>query len=169
MKYLPFEKLTYKTSLASEEILKRLRENIEPKKTFRMTGLFGSKDHKHYEGSIEGRSFSISRIIHYRNSFLPIIKGEIASKHDGTHIHIQMRLHTIALIFMALWCGILGLVFLVISFDSLNEGSFDPFLLIPLGMLLFGYLMTVGGFKYESGKSKKWLKDLFEAAEIAKS
>lgn len=35
--------------------------------------------------------------------------------------------------------------------------------LIPFAMLVFGYALVTGGFKYESIKSKKDLAQLFEA------
>ena len=68
MKYLPFENITYKSRLHSEEILKKIDEIIEPKKTFRISGVFGNNNHKPYEGNIVGNSFNITRLINYRNS-----------------------------------------------------------------------------------------------------
>jgi|GEM_PF-3448503 len=44
-----------------------------------------------------------------------------------------------------------------------NDQNFEPVILIPLGMLVFGYVLVTGGFKYESVKSKKYLAQLFEA------
>jgi hypothetical protein len=38
--------------------------------------------------------------------------------------------------------------------------------LIPVGLLLFVYALTMGGFKFESNKSKKDLQELFEAEII---
>ena len=163
MKYLPFENITYQTKLDSEEILKRINEIIEPKKTFRMTGIFGSSDHKPYEGSVNGNSFSITRIIGYRNSFLPRIKGSIKKDFGKTVVNVKMRLHPFVLVFMFIWCGGVGLGFLAFLTSSLEKGTFEPAILIPLAMLLFGYGLTTGGFKYESIKSKKYLAELFEA------
>ncbi|MEN7550521.1 hypothetical protein AAG747_21555 [Rapidithrix thailandica] len=77
MKYLPFENITYKTKLDSEEIQNRITEIIEPEKIFRKTGFWGSSNYKPYEGRVDGTSFTITRIIGYGNSFLPRIKGNI--------------------------------------------------------------------------------------------
>lgn len=163
MKYLPFENITYQTKLDSEEILSRINEIIEPKKTLRMTGIFGSSDHKPYEGSINGSSFNINRIIGYRNSFLPRIKGNIEKDFGKTKVNVKMRLHPFVLVFMIVWCGGVGLGFLAFLTATIGKGTFEPAILIPLGMLLFGYGLTTGGFKYESIKSKKYLAELFEA------
>ena len=163
--YLPFENIIYRTKLDSEEILRRINENIEPRKTLRLTGMFGINGHKPYEGSVNGLSFSITRIIGYRNSFLPRIKGDIGKDFHGTKINVKMRLHPFVLVFMFIWCGGvgLGLGFLALLTISMEEEAFGPTILLLLGMLLFGYGLTTGGFKYESIKSKKYLAQLFEA------
>ena len=163
MKYLPFENITYHTKLESEEILKRINEIIEPQKTFRMTGIFGSSNHRPYEGNVNGNSFSMTRIIGYRNSFLPRINGKIEKDFRKTEVNVKMRLHPFVLVFMFVWCGGVGFGFLAFLAASIGKGAFDPAILVPLGMLLFGYGLTTGGFKYESIKSKKYLAELFEA------
>ena len=157
MKYLlPFENITYKTKLSSEETLNKLSEIIEPKKTFRMTGIFGSSNHKPYEGSIYRNTFNINRIISYRNSFLPRIHGKVEKDFNSTKINVKMRLHTGVIIFMFIWCGLVGGIGCLIAASTfLNSEHFEPAALIPFGMLIFAYAMTTGGFKYESAKSKK--------------
>jgi len=82
MKYLPFENITYRSNLDSEEIIKRVEEIIEPKRTFRITWTFGGGNHKPYEGEIRGTSFHMNRITEYRNSFLPQcrVKLQISGK-----------------------------------------------------------------------------------------
>jgi len=163
MKYLPFENITYQTKLDSEEVLKRINEVIEPKKTFRMTGIFGSGEYKPYEGSINGSSFSITRISRYRNSFLPRIKGNIEKNFGKTEVNVKMRLHPFVLVFTFIWFGKVGQAFLADLTTSIGKGNFEPTILLTLAMLLLGYGLTTGGFKYESIKSKKYLAELFEA------
>ena len=163
MKYLPFENITYKTQLDPEEILKRLSEITEPKKTIRMKGIFGNNDHKPYEGRISKNTFSINRIIDYRNSFLPTIKGIIEKDMKGTKVTVKMRLHEIAMVFMFIWFGIVGIASLFFLASMYNNQDFEPLILIPFGMLILGYVLVTGGFKYESVKSKKYLAQLFEA------
>ncbi|NEQ53189.1 MAG: hypothetical protein F6K11_24140 [Leptolyngbya sp. SIO3F4] len=163
MKYLPFENITYKTQLDPDEILKRLSEVIEPKKTIRMKGMFGNNNHKPYEGRISKNIFIINRIITYRNSFIPTIKGIIEKDNDGTKIHVKMRLHEVAMVFMFIWFGGVGIALLIFLVSMFNDQHFEPIILIPFGMLIFGYVLVTAGFKYESIKSKKYLTQLFEA------
>tara|TARA_Y100001934_G_C12346411_1_gene773062 strand:+ start:1401 stop:1910 length:510 start_codon:yes stop_codon:yes gene_type:complete len=169
MRYLPFENITYLTKLELEEIQKRIDEVIEPEKTFRMTGIFKSSDHKPYEGTVDGNSFNITRIIGYRNSFLPKISGVIEKDLKGNKINVKMRLHVFVIVFMFIWFGICGvecLAVLAIGFNFFSQ-NFQPITLVPFGMLIFGYALVTLGFKYESIKSKKYLAELFEA-EIEK-
>ena len=166
MKYLPFENITYKTKLEPEEILKRLRNHLEPKKMFRKRGIFKKETYKAYEGTIDGSTFSINRIIAYKNSFAPRINGTITKGINRTEIKVKMRLHPFVYFFMVIWISFLavfGLVFLNIS-DNINNPQYFSYL--PFGMLLFGYILATGGFKYESIKSKKFFTELFEVDHV---
>lgn len=165
MKFLPVENITYKTRLREEEIVKRLSGIIEPEKVVRMN-IFSSSPTKSYQGQINGLTFDITRIIRYRNSFLPMIHGTIERDFDGLKIKVKMRLHTFVIVFLCVWCGGVGIVCIASLSQAFDGSAFDPNMLIPFGMLLFGYLMAIGGFKFESYKSKKDLQTLFEAEII---
>ena len=94
MKLLPFENLTYKTLLAPDYVVELLKRAVEPQKTFRVSSIFGSDKYKDYEGEVdENGAFQMSRIINYRNSFLPVIKGTIEQDTNGATITVEMRLH----------------------------------------------------------------------------
>lgn len=161
MKYLPIENITYKTRLKEEEVLKRLADSIEPEKI--RFGLFDSSATKPYEGQIDGASFRIKRIIRYRNSFLPRISGTIVKDFDGTTINVKMKLHPLVMVFICFWCGSVGLAGITIMAISLRNASYEPASLIPFGMFIFAYGLTMGCFKYESNKSKSDLQTILEA------
>jgi hypothetical protein len=169
-KYLPFEHYVLTSRLSVDEVKSRLAANIEPKKSFGFS-MYNSSPNKPYEGKISGNTFTISRIINYRNSFLPVITGDISSFHGKTQIKVKMQPETFVLIFMSLWLGIVGLVCLGIvlaglfQFRQVLQNGFSPMILIPFGMLLFGCLLTTFAFKPESKKSKDFLVALFEGEE----
>ncbi|WP_338762915.1 hypothetical protein WAF17_18570 [Bernardetia sp. ABR2-2B] len=166
MKILPYDNLTYKTHLSKEEIAKRLNEVTEPKKMIRMTGVFSNKNHKEYEGAVDTNSFKISRIIGYRNSFLPRIEGEIEESKESTLVHIKMRLHTFVLVFMGIWLTIVGLVAIaVLSSLFLSESNIGFGVFIPCFMFLVGLLMPILAFHYEGNKSKEFFENLFEVGK----
>lgn len=97
--FLPLENVTYTTKLPVDKVLQQLAKQTEPKKIFR----WGKGERTTYEGTVEGNSFSISRIIGYRNSFLPVIKGEVTENAKGTTIKVRMRLQLFVLLFLFLW------------------------------------------------------------------
>lgn len=164
MKFLPYEELVYHSVLRPDDVIYRLGENLEPERTFRMKGIFFTGSDKPYEGwvSDEGR-FSIRRVIAYKNSFLPVIEGEIVRESFGSRIKVKMRLHRFVLVFMIVWMTIVGIAAFAMTVAFLNDPSIDRMSIIPIGMFGFGYLLTILAFKYESNRSKKELAKLFEA------
>jgi hypothetical protein len=109
-------------------------------------------------GSIKDSSFCICRNIRYRNSFLPRIRGKITAENSGSYIDISMQLHPFVAVFMTGWLFFVGL-----TAFALAPAQKEFF--IPLGMFVFGILLTAGGFIPEAIKAKNMLTSLwFEAA-----
>lgn len=155
---LPFERLTIPTSLTFSEVLERLDEVVEPPKIFRIT-LFKRPD-KPYEGTISGNTFKISRIITGRNSFLPLIQGEIYPQSLGCSIKISMNLHKIVIIFMIYWLSIIGSIGMFALFAWFVDRSVGPIFLPLLGMFIFGWLLCLIPFKLEAKATTKFLFNL---------
>lgn len=161
MKYLPFERITYKTNLSEQEVLTRLSGFVEPKKF----GL-GRNPIKEYEGSVNSNSFEIQRVIKNRNSFLPQISGTIQKNNGETQIKIIMKLHWVVFVFLIFWCGFVVLFLIgILVMEDLKSLEF----FLPMFMLLFVYALTMYGFKSESKKSREYLKKSFEAEIIKNS
>lgn len=161
MKYLPAEDITFQSKLKEAALLQRLKDNIEPVKL--RFGLFNRRETKPYQGKIIGNTFNISRIISYRNSFLPQISGNIENTFSGSLIRVRMRLHVAVIVFLCIWGGIVGTVGLLFLSQAFGRTAFDPMTLIPLGMLVVFYVVVMLAFKYESKQSKADLQSLFEA------
>jgi hypothetical protein len=164
-KYLPVENITFKTKLTEKEIITRLSDIIQPKKAFRFS-MFSSGSSKSYEGEVNGQTFEIKKIIGYRNSFLPRIHGIIERDFDGLRIKVKMRLHILVIVFLCYWCGGVAIACIAFLFQSFSNSKFNPAAFIPLGMLLFVYVLVMAGFKSESRKSKQYFQSLFEAELI---
>ena len=169
-KFIPFEKYTLSSKLSIEELQKRLNENVGPKRQLRF-GLLPKIYTKPYEGTIIENTFSINRTINYKNSFLPIIKGTFSKYPGQTQIEIKAKLHPFVLVFISVWLGIVGIVCVgmlligALKFNEIVKEGFSPMALIPFAMFLFGYLLVLLSFKYESKKSKQFLLSLLEAHE----
>jgi len=167
-KFLPYENYVLTTRLSCDEVLKRIAENIEEKQGFNFS-IFSRSYNKPYTGEIIGHSFKISRNILYRNSFLPVIKGQVSSYPRHTQINIKMRPVIFVLVFMTFWLGIVGVVCIstllagLLQFREVLQNGFSPMFLIPFGMFAFGWLLSYFGFKRESNKSKEFLARLLES------
>ena len=164
IEFLPFENYVLTTKLSPDEVLKRLSENIEPKKGFSFS-LFGTKFTKTYTGQIRDTSFSMQRNINYRNSFLPQITGLVSSNFGQTQVNIKMRPEISVLIFMSIWLGVAGFMCIMIAIFCISDGIFPFPIILPLPFFAFGYLITYFGFKTESKKSKEFLAQLLEGVE----
>lgn len=170
MKLLPYDKFEIQTSLTLEETVMALKAQVEPRKWLR--ALSGNKTA--FEGEVSRAGFKIMRIIKYRNSFLPIIKGTFNQGQNGTIVKIRMGLHPLVIVFMSVWFGgvIFGLFAIGAGLAS-NKISLSAPLLIPLGMLFFGWAMVAGGFWFEARKAKPQLLSILhgqiKSEQIARS
>ncbi len=162
MKFLPIESIVYKAQLTEEEITRRLEDSIETERVFRS----GLESAQPYKGQIIGNRFEISKIIGYKNSFLPVIKGKIEGDYNRTTITVKMRPRMAVLVFLFIWCSGVGIACIVSLIQVFNGSGFNPVIFIPFGMLAFAYLLTMGAFKFESSKSKQDLAAIFEAEII---
>lgn len=168
LNFLPFEKYVLTTKMHYDDVYKRLADNIDPKKNTHFFAFYRDSD-KPYHGEISGNTFTMSRIIKYKNSFLPVIKGKISSSVGQTQISIKMRPEMFALIFGTMWMVLVGLVCVglllggLLNFRQIIERGFSPAFLIPFGMFIFGYLLISISFKKESKKSKQFLATLLDA------
>ena len=164
MKLLPFDNLTLCSPYSPEDAINRLQAVIEPRRTFNM---FTTRQ-RPYEGWIKGSEFEITRIIRYRNSFLPVIKGNIQTIIGGTNIKIHMRLNVFVLLFMAVWLGGagIGLISTLIPFLTGDQQADLGAVIFTGGMFFIGYLLIMFGYKSEARKSKQFFLELFKAREI---
>ncbi|MEG3843181.1 hypothetical protein [Microcoleus sp. herbarium14] len=154
---IPFESLTITTSLTFSEVGRRLDEVVTPPKLFRIILPFAPPPAKPYEGTISGNTFKINRIVIGRNSFFPIIKGDIHSQPFGCSITIRMSLHKIVVAFMILWLWTTGSIGMFALFAWLVEPSVGPIFLPILGMFVFGWLLCLIPFKIEAKSATKFL------------
>lgn len=162
MKLLPVENITYKTRLKEDELIRRLKVIVEPEETSGF-GTYNYGNRKKYVGEIKGLTFSINRIIYYRNSFLPQIHGSIEKDHEGSVVKVKMNLNVFVFAFLC-FCFVAAAIAFIMFLSVASTSSFlKPAPFISFGVLIFLYLMTMGGFKFESRKAKNDLRTIFEA------
>ena len=156
MKIFPYHEFKIATPVSIEDSYTSLNSEIEPDKWFR----FLSK-HTLFQGTISRESFKITRIIHYRNSFLPIIYGTFLPGLNGTTVNIKMKMHPFVIAFMCFWFGGVGLGCFARVSNLLSSKALKPELLIPLGMLVFGVALVSGCFWFEVKQTIPILEKIF--------
>jgi hypothetical protein len=147
------------TGLNPDAIKRILEAQMEAPKTFRSPF---SRKHKMFQGTLTGDTFSMSKIIHNRNSFLPIIEGTIT----GSLVEIEMHLHKhFETTFLVVAGGGFLLFLLQLFFFTTNAlPDYDPsigILLLPLGILIFVPALAFFFFKLEASRQKEYLRNLF--------
>jgi hypothetical protein len=146
MNWLPYDSWTVESPLDPPALVAGLQSRIEPVKWFRKW----NANHAPLQGTIGDWGFSASRVIEYRNSFLPMLYGKFIPTASGTTILIRMMPHPGVLAFMACWFGMLGLFGVV----SVLTGGWKALILI-VPMAGFGFLLLYGGFFAEAGTAQK--------------
>ena len=102
---LPYKQLVFESPLSKEEAIHRLSlEVAKPRTGLRWRETRSEK----FEGMVSAESFQITRIIRYRNSFLPVIYGRFATLGPGVRIEVTMKLHIIVLVFSFIWLSFVG-------------------------------------------------------------
>jgi hypothetical protein len=157
---LPYQKIVIEVPYSREELTRRLGKEVTGRQ---WSWGWTEKRAELFEGVVSDEGFQISRIIAYRNSFLPVIQGRFHPHVKGVRVEITMRLHVAVLIFSVVWLSLVGQGALAAGAQILTTGRVDSVMLIPFGMLLFFYLMVTIGFGVEAKKASKLLNSLFEA------
>ncbi len=170
LRFLPFENMLIRTDLSVEELRRRLSEQVgEPRGLKILAGR-----PQPYLGRFEKDRFCVWRDFSYRNSFKPIIRGKLMDVGSGSYVHLVIRPRIAVLIFMLVWFGGVAWAEVSIMVEAVSHGTglvelianSGPFLLIPLAFALFGYLLMMGGFKWEARKTVKFFSDLFEPYRV---
>lgn len=162
----PYQRLVFESPLSREEITRRLTRKV----TKRRQDWF-EKSTLPFEGTVSDTGFKVSRIINYRNSFLPVIDGRFFPLMRGVRVQVTVRLPANVLFFCVVWFSLVGLIGLgsILSPSSVKGVSAFEMLIGVLAMSVFFYLLVTLSFRFEAKKASKLLSEVFEAeGSIAK-
>lgn len=138
----------------------RLAENVSAQKPVGFLGIT-LYAHKPYVGTVTDFTFKISRAITHRNSFLPVIKGEVVTDYEGTKIKVSMRPPFYGRMAMIAWFSFALVACLGATVKLFREG-FSPFFFFAFGILLLGIFVVYVLFTRECAISKNDLRRIFE-------
>lgn len=143
MKLLPYDKFEIETFLSPVQARKLIETIIVPKPSFSqaflnaLDNMFKKSGTDQFIGKLDDHGFRLTRVIYYRNSFLPIVKGRFEQGSVGTRLEVSMTLHPAITVFVLIWfigVGTIGLMAILYMF--LN--NFHPKFLIPIAIFLLG-------------------------------
>jgi hypothetical protein len=112
-----------------------------------------------FEGDLSPRDFNISRIINYRNSCIPDIRGRFEPTATGTRIVIEMKMNPLGYVFLV---GGIAVPFIVLSaLAAAGQGS--PFTAIgALAIPCFMFAICWIAFSAEAGTARVALSRLWQ-------
>lgn len=159
MKLLPYDSLDIETSMTLGEAVEKLNSVVKP---WTWSSLLKRSDAVPFLGNVTSERFKIVRNIHYRNSFLPIIRGRFRQGHAGIVISVTMSLHPFVMAFMAVWFGgvVLGTIMLIGALLS-GKTRFEISMLILFALPVGGWAMVYFGFWIEAKKARSILTETF--------
>lgn len=121
---MPYWSAELKSPFPPKEVVERLRSvMLERPETFTeqlLRKLEPWAKESLFEGTIDGFSFKIRRVIRYRNTFLPVIRGTITYEPSGgSSVDLWMTLTVFSAIFAAIFTSVV--VFIVaMNFSELD-------------------------------------------------
>lgn len=156
---IPYKRITIQTSLSEQGAAEIVSGAISPPRPWPRRRHVPAAD---FEGTAFAGGFRFHRAIRHRNSFLPILNGRILPNEMGTLVEIRMMPHPAVLAFCIAWVGSAFFTMLLALIISLVSGEFQVWVLAPLGMLVFFYLLLFWGFGAETDRAEQFVYDLFE-------
>ncbi|UAY53247.1 hypothetical protein [Ferruginibacter albus] len=129
---LPYKKIISYSELDINTIIKILNEKTEPYSGF----WFGNyiKSSMSYVGRVSNQSFDIRPVFRGRNSFIPVVRGNIKADENGTVIRMTIRPLWGFTIFILLVIGLA--IFSFIKSHSIS-GVFVVFVVYIIMIFLF--------------------------------
>lgn len=180
MYLIPYGFIQIKTKLSSQEIEKRLNNEVEQQRL--VSGMFRG-NHKYFEGEVSGKQFKINPVIKFRNSFNPVVIGEIHEKENFTVVEMVIRLHLIVVwMLLSFFIGLFSIMVLpdislyirVLLFgegkaiyENLPPGYLSQIISLFVIQASIFYLFVIVFFNIEARKVVKYLLRVFDGQEIA--
>ena len=153
---------------ANEALSRIVQASDEQRWGLSFSGFQGTKPFLY---RFDGNTLTIQKRRYYRNDFHQYLYAQVEPTSFGSKLtgHFAMNKSTRA--FMVLWFGLVGFAALAIAISTTAKIATDHsrvsellYILHPVGMLVFGYLLvSIGGWfsRKEKQQIAEWLNQLF--------
>jgi hypothetical protein len=159
VKWFPHHRFEIASPLSPSAALDALKAHVEERAMFRVGMWPSSKNDNRFQGVVTADGFEISRIIGYRNSFLPVVTGKVRGAGSRSTISIEMKLHSLVIVLLI---AIMVPFLLTVGFLAFEPDAFETLSLLLLPGL--AYLGVLWGFWFEAEKQERVLREIFRAA-----
>lgn len=160
---IPYKRFVISTSLTVEEVVHMISEAILPRRTLTT---WHSSTTKTFEGRVDNQGFEIQKIIHNRNSFLPVLYGRIIPTNKGSKIEVRLTLNILVGIFSVIWLLAMSGVFLLLAIIKANNSNLSEYLWAPLAAIGLFLLVLSLGFGTYTKETEEFITNLFESHKI---
>lgn len=163
---IPRMKFIIQTGKSPEEVQALLRSVTDTENGWQIvpgdkpfTGKVGETDFKFLPRL--GEVLFAGVCVHVKDSFLPVIVGQIRGQESGTTVIVRMRLLWFVTAFLCVWSGITGMAFLA-GLLAVISGQPDGWGITAsaAGFILVGQLLARGGFYIPAKRAKRRLEEL---------
>ncbi|MFO0494347.1 MAG: hypothetical protein ACK50Y_02340 [Flavobacteriia bacterium] len=158
MNLYPANRIAINSKLSTEEIQQRLSSRIDSSE-----GIFNiSNASRPFKGKIFENSFEIYHVINRKNSFIPIVKGEISTVENHSRIALTMKLSLISLFLLVSFSlYLLFLIFQTLFTNPAKSNNFSGMIMVIL--FTTAYALILNAFNKECRFAENYLSELFEA------
>jgi len=102
----PGRTVVLESALSFAEVTSRLAKEVTPP-----ANPFWDRRQELFEGAFANGRFEVIRLVHSRNSFRPMLYGQLSPTPGGTRIEIRMQLHILVLVVglaISAYAGLIG-------------------------------------------------------------
>jgi hypothetical protein len=159
VRLIPYERLVLHTESPPEVVTSRLATMVA------VRWFYVGQPLEPFRGSIQGTHFKITRDLGllWRNSWRPVVLGDIAAGPAGTEVRLRFRLSVLAGTFTAAWFGALLVGAAAMARNGLREGGGLTSGLLVLAVMgipaYLSYLLTSLSFWEEVTKARTLLSN----------
>lgn len=159
---LPYLEHTIRTTKSPQEIHDIMQSVTSSK------GEWFSSTLDEFIGEIDPYDFKIIRNIHYRNSFLPVIRGAIKKGEGAYLVALKMQLHPLTYVFLIIWFVFAGFAFLIGILSLLTSEPTDVTMFLWTGgFIAWGQIISRYGFYFQAKKDIERLEELLNGVTPA--
>ena len=154
MYLFPFEHFELVSRFSVSDLAERLRLKVEPEFRFRL-----SHEHLPYEGWVSETAFRIRRVIHYSNTFVPVICGRFERRGDQTQISVRMFPGVYACVVLFFWTCVFGLCMFGAMMLPVDDVA-SMYRWTAPGLIAFAWVVALICFWTEARRAKRFVIDV---------